>query len=81
MSPNTEEFSRASMPAGDMLDSFGRHHQAILIARWGGTEQDTVGNRFVVSDRDRYFRLTFGWRVRRGIDIFAVVDRASSLPT
>ena len=65
----------------EWIESFGSFDQTTLVAKWDVTPRDAVGARLVVVDGDRYSRLTYGRQVRKGMDVFAVIDKAPGLLT
>jgi hypothetical protein len=67
--------------SAERLDNRGRSTQAILVAKWDITNSDALGVRLAASDGQRYYRLSYGREVRKGMDVFGVVDRQPGLGT
>jgi len=67
--------------SAEALRSFGTFDLYALIAKWDITPTDAVGARLVVQDDVHYSRLTYGRQVRKGIDVFAVIDKAPNAAT
>ena len=65
----------------EVLENFGTFKQTTLAAKWDVTPTDAVGARIVVLDGAKYSRITYGRQVRKGTDVFAVIDKAPDLKT
>jgi len=63
------------------LKNFGETEQYILVAQWDVTPLDSLSTRYIASDGFDSFRLAYGRRVRKGMDIFAVYNKEPFLET
>jgi hypothetical protein len=60
--------------SAENLDSFGRSEQYVFSGQWNVTQVDSLSTRTIVQDGSDSFRVAYGRRVRKGLDIFAVYD-------
>ncbi len=64
----------------EITESFGRTEQTIASGSWQFTPEDSVGGRIIVYSSeygsDNYYRLTYGRKVRQGIDLYLVYDNS-----
>ena len=58
----------------ERLRSFGSAHQTVASGGWDITPQNTVVFRYVLANRESYFRFAYSRQVRKGINLFAVYD-------
>ncbi len=63
----------------ERTDSFGIYKQTVLIGSWEITPEDSLGARYIFYEsddvRDESFRLAYGHKARKGLDIFVVYDK------
>jgi len=63
----------------EQTDSYGIYRQTIFTGSWEITPEDSLGARYIFykSDdgTDDYFRVTYGRKARKGLDIFVVYDK------
>lgn len=64
----------------EVTDYFGIYEQAIFNASWDITPENSIGARYIYYEdddgsTDEYYRIAFGRKARRGLDIFLVYDR------
>ena len=66
----------------ERTDSFGIYKQTVLVGSWEITPEDSIGARYIFYDsddgKDEYFRVAYGRKARKGLDIFAVYDKGPS---
>ena len=60
--------------SSEYLDSFGISRQTILSIGWDITPQDKLVSRYILADKDKFFRIAYSRRVSKGANIFAVYD-------
>ncbi len=58
----------------ERVDSFGTNDQVVLVSSWDITPEHSVAGRYIYTDDIKYYRLAYGHRPRKGLDIFAVYD-------
>jgi hypothetical protein len=56
-------------------DSFGISDQLVFVGSWDITPEHTLGGRYIYQDDGNSYRLAYGHRARKGIDIFAVYNQ------
>ena len=56
------------------LDNFGEFTQAVISGSWDITNVDRISFRYIDSDFGDYKRLAYGRTVRKGMDVFAVLN-------
>ncbi|UCE47924.1 MAG: hypothetical protein JSW47_20290, partial [Phycisphaerales bacterium] len=65
--------------SSERTDSFGIFKQTIVGGSWQITPEDSLGARYIFSDSDYsdedYFRVAYGRKARKGVDIFMVYDK------
>jgi hypothetical protein len=59
----------------ERTELFGDYEQSILVGSWNITAQSSVATRYINSEGEDSFRLAYGRRARKGVDIFAVYDK------
>lgn len=57
-------------------DSFGISDQLVFVGSWDITPEHTLAGRYIYQDEGNSYRLAYGHRARKGIDIFAVYNQA-----
>jgi hypothetical protein len=67
--------------SGENLDSFGQSEQYVFNGQWDVTHVDSLSTRYISQDGFDSFRLAYGRRVRKGLDIFAVYNKEPFLET
>lgn len=67
--------------SAENLDSFGRSEQYVLKGQWDVTKHDSLSTRYIFRDGFDSFRLAYGRRVRKGLDVFAVYNKEPFLET
>lgn len=65
--------------SGERLDNFGESDQVVVNGQWDVTPLDSFSTRYIARDGFDFFRLAYGRRVRRGVDIFTVYDNDAFL--
>ncbi len=64
--------------SAERTESFGTFDQLVLVGSWSITPEHSVAARYIYSeddnDDDQFYRLAYGYRPRKGLDIFAVYD-------
>jgi hypothetical protein len=58
----------------ERVDSFGTNDQVILVSSWSITPEHSLAGRYIYTDDVKFYRLAYGHRPRKGLDIFAVYD-------
>lgn len=56
-------------------DSFGISDQLVFVGSWDITPEHTLAGRYIYQDDGDSYRLAYGHRARKGIDIFAVYNQ------
>jgi hypothetical protein len=56
-------------------DSFGISDQLVFVGSWDITPEHTLAGRYIYQDDGNSYRLAYGHRARKGIDIFAVYNQ------
>lgn len=67
--------------SGEHLDNFGESDQYVFVGQWDVTPLDSLSTRYITRDGFDSFRLAYGRRVRKGLDIFAVYNKEPFLQT
>jgi len=62
----------------ERVDSFGTNDQVVFVSSWAITPEHSVACRYIYTDDVKYYRLAYGHRPRKGLDIFAVYDDNST---
>ena len=65
----------------EQLNNFGESDQIVFVGQWDVTPVDSLSTRYVTRDGFDSFRLAYGRRVRKGMDIFAVYNKEPFLET
>jgi hypothetical protein len=58
----------------ERVDSFGTNDQVVFVTSWAITPEHSLAGRYIYTDDVKYYRLAYGHRPRKGLDIFAVYD-------
>ena len=58
----------------ERVDSFGTNDQVVLVSSWDITPEHSIAGRYIYTNDVKYYRLAYGHRARKGVDIFAVYD-------
>jgi hypothetical protein len=64
----------------ERLERFGIFRQTVVSGQWDVTSEDVLVSRFIDRDDFDFFRLGYGRRVRKGVDVFVVFDREPPSP-
>lgn len=56
-------------------NSFGTSDQVIFVSSWDITPEDALAGRYISNADGDYYRVAFGRKARKGLDIFAVFDK------
>jgi hypothetical protein len=64
----------------EITDYYGIYEQSIVNASWDITPENSIGVRYIYfedddNSTDEYFRVAFGRKARRGLDVFLVYDK------
>ena len=63
--------------SGERTESLSTYNQFVLESTWDISTEHALSGRIIHSDGDRFLRLAYSHRPRRGLDIFVVFDGGS----